>query len=466
MFTTNNTKNIEITALYRQTNYVFQDGTPDRCIIGTANIDNPQMAIEITIKGNCQPNELQQNTYYRFFGQWKTHKKYGKQFLFTSFCESVILSRNGIVTYLQNCHGIGKKRAEQIYELFGNESMEAIKKQDIKLFSIKGLTNSIVENAAQKLNNQASTESITIELHDLLDSSGMPKWLRSKLVIDYGTNAANVIRENPYILMKYPGVGFNLADQLYQKLGLPLNAPNRQGYFLWNMIYRDSSGSVWISRTQLERRFKKEIGNGANFQTALEFGNENDFYSLSRQEHYIADSENADIESKIAQKIDKILQNNDVQWSNFTLGDDLTQHQIQELQKATRKKIGILSGAPGTGKTFTLARLINLIGTKNVLVCAPTGKAAVRITQTLHDYNIQLVAKTIHSTLGCIRSGNTFQFEHDENNPFDEEFVIVDESSMIDNSLFYSLIRAIDSHTHLLLVGDPDQLPPVGIGAP
>jgi exodeoxyribonuclease V alpha subunit len=462
----NKTVQKELIAQYKETKYVFQNETPNRCIIGLASITDNNTKKFVTVKGNCQPNEIKPGNFYRFFGNYKKHPRYGEQFFFTSFCEQIILSKTGIVTYLKQCEGIGEKRAEQIYNLFGENSMEAIKNCDNNLFSIKGLTNGIVEQAAQKLKSMEATQAVTIELHDLLDGSGMPKRLRNLLINQYGTNAANIVRNNPFILMTYFGVGFNLADELYKKLNLPLNSPDRQGWFLWNMIYRDNSGSIWIDRKQLERRFRKEIGNGADFQKALDFGNEKNFYALSRQDQFIADTNNAATELEIAQKIDKILRNENIEWSNLSLGDDLTPHQVEELRKATRKKIGILSGAPGTGKTFTLVRLINLLGTKNVLVCAPTGKAAVRITQTLTDYGIGLDARTIHATLGCIPDNGNFYFLHNESNPFEEEFVIVDESSMIDIELFRDLLRAIGEHTHLLLVGDPDQLPPVGIGAP
>lgn len=150
----------------------------------------------------------------------------------------------------------------------------------------------------------------------------------------------------------------------------------------------------------------------------------------------------------------------------------LTQHQREQLAIATSRSIGILAGSPGTGKTYTLARLvgriIDLCGTDLVAVAAPTGKAAVRITEALAGYGIAKNASTIHRLLGVANrtAGEGWGFVHDETNPLPHKFIIVDEASMIDTDLAASLLRACAAGTHLLLVGDTNQLPPVGHGAP
>jgi exodeoxyribonuclease V alpha subunit len=142
------------------------------------------------------------------------------------------------------------------------------------------------------------------------------------------------------------------------------------------------------------------------------------------------------------------------------------------MQKALTAPIAIFTGGPGTGKTYSAARLIDLLqkihGTGVVAVCAPTGKAAVRITEAMQNYGIDLRARTIHSLLGVASrsEGDGWGFQHDENNPLPFRFVVVDEASMIDVDLFAALCRACGPSTHLLLVGDTGQLPPVGHGAP
>lgn len=151
---------------------------------------------------------------------------------------------------------------------------------------------------------------------------------------------------------------------------------------------------------------------------------------------------------------------------------DLTPHQREQLAIATSDSLGILAGSPGTGKTYTLARLvgriIQLCGSDAVAVAAPTGKAAVRITEALESYGIRKSASTIHRLLGVASrtAGEGWGFAHDENQPLMYKFIIIDESSMIDTDLMASLLRACATGTHVLFVGDVNQLPPVGHGAP
>ena len=152
--------------------------------------------------------------------------------------------------------------------------------------------------------------------------------------------------------------------------------------------------------------------------------------------------------------------------------NDLSQHQREELEKALQAPIGILAGSPGTGKTYAaarlIARIIDLCGQDCVAVAAPTGKAAVRITEALEGYGIKKSATTIHRLLGVASrsAGDGWGFTHDEANPLQKKWIVVDESSMIDTDLMASLLRACAPGTHLLLIGDTNQLPPVGHGAP
>ena len=151
---------------------------------------------------------------------------------------------------------------------------------------------------------------------------------------------------------------------------------------------------------------------------------------------------------------------------------DLTPHQREQLDKALASSIGILTGSPGTGKTYTAARLIgriiDLCGSDTLAVCAPTGKAAVRITEALAHYGIEKTATTIHRLLGVASrtAGEGWGFQHDENQPLEKKWVVVDEASMIDTDLMAAFLRACAAGTHVLLVGDTNQLPPVGHGAP
>ncbi len=148
----------------------------------------------------------------------------------------------------------------------------------------------------------------------------------------------------------------------------------------------------------------------------------------------------------------------------------LSDHQQAEVAGALAGAVAVLAGTPGTGKTYSAAAVIRATveryGARNVAVVAPTGKAAVRITEKLSDAGLPLQATTIHRLLRVKPSpAGEWRFEHDEDNPLPQRFIFVDETSMVDIDLAASLLRACSPGTHLLLVGDAHQLPPVGHGA-
>lgn len=159
-------------------------------------------------------------------------------------------------------------------------------------------------------------------------------------------------------------------------------------------------------------------------------------------------------------------------WPDASSMSELSEHQKAIVSAATSAKCCVLAGTPGTGKTFAAAAVIKRLTCdgKSVAVCAPTGKAAVRCTASLRANGVDLLnATTIHRLLGIRRNGHDGQgwgFMFNEQEPLPYQFVIVDESSMLDTDLFASLLRACSREAHVLMIGDPYQLPPVGHGAP
>ena len=151
----------------------------------------------------------------------------------------------------------------------------------------------------------------------------------------------------------------------------------------------------------------------------------------------------------------------------------LSDHQAEQWAYASPRPLGLLTGTPGTGKTYTVGAVVKTlcdrIGEEGIAICAPTGKAAVRLGESLRRVAVSIQPRTIHSLLEIGRNGHDgdgWGFQRNEGNPLDERVVIVDEASMLDTDLAASLLRACGPGTHVLLVGDPYQLPPVGHGAP
>lgn len=161
-------------------------------------------------------------------------------------------------------------------------------------------------------------------------------------------------------------------------------------------------------------------------------------------------------------------------WPSTVSLPGLSDHQQQIAADALRRRVGVLAGTPGTGKTYTAAGLIRAVisahGAETVAVAAPTGKAAVRCQETLQQqYHLDVEARTIHRLLEIGRNGHDgkgWGFQRNADRPLSESFLFVDESSMLDTSLAASLFDAVPQNGHVLLIGDPYQLPPVGHGAP
>ena len=162
-----------------------------------------------------------------------------------------------------------------------------------------------------------------------------------------------------------------------------------------------------------------------------------------------------------------------VLWPRAGLLEGLSPHQSAQWSYASARPVGLLTGTPGTGKTYTVGSVVRSLarraGEQHIAICAPTGKAAVRLGESLRRVGVGIRPRTIHSLLEISRNGHDgdgWGFQRNASNPLDQRVVIVDEASMLDADLAASLLSACGPGTHVLLVGDPYQLPPVGHGAP
>lgn len=430
---------------------------------------------------------LAEGVEYRFFGEWGEYKGQ-RQFRWNSYVVMEEQSPNGIVSYLASFgagYGIGQKRSMDIYRMFGEDSLRMVREEPEKVAAaIPGLKVQNVQIMAGRMQAVQGTERLRSELMGILYRKGFPRSLPDKLIEVFGNRAVEEVRQNPFVLMGFSGCGFLRCDGLYLDLGLPKDDPIRQAYCIHHVICQQMlKGHTWCRALDLLEDFLRLCPGGC-LKIALEDSRERELIctmrlnscgeiSSSDGDLYVADYDTAESEWTIADVVVRQLSHHGdvVRWPVPESIADITPHQREVLHHVFGGRIGILSGSPGTGKTYLTARVcrrcIELFGEDEVVCAAPTGKAAVRLTESLRAAGVGLTAKTCHSILKPITTdGAKWEFEHDHENPLLWKVIVVDESSMVDTNLMASLMDALPESSLLLLVGDVNQLPPVGPGAP
>lgn len=469
---------------------VFLNGEPgpDQTRVVIAEGEDPETREVVTIKGEAEEGALRVGLIYRLFGRFVSHHKYGDQFHFTATVLETPADQQSIVAYLTSIKSpmLGAVTAKRIFEAYGNDAIKTLIDEPAKVaaaiprFSLQNAT-----EAADKLRGKERTRRTTVDLMGLLHGRGLPKKTVEKLIDDYGSEAAAIVRRNPYCLMNYRGCGFLKADRLYMELAsqhpphvaLKMAARlKRQALCCWYAIARGSDGHTWYPQAIARNAVAKEIsGQDVKFdkavRLAIKVGMLEERCEMGTR--YLAEGKKARAERDIARCLVMAEQETErlggTCWPSLE-GLGLKEHQQEEAEKALQGIIGVFGGAPGTGKTWSSARIaaaiIQIHGREKIAVCAPTGKAAVRVTEAMQSSGIDLSATTIHSLLLVQSSGDDWGFEYDEKKPLPLSYILVDEASMLDAPLMAALLKARPKGCHILFIGDINQLAPVGHGAP
>jgi exodeoxyribonuclease V alpha subunit len=478
----------EITAEFR-TEIWSSDGDP-RFIIGSAQVQiedgEPAAGLDFskagyfTIKGNAEELALRPNIEYRFFGKWENNAKHGRQFSFQTFVQAQPRGRRGTIRYLCLLPGIGNFTALRLWEAWGSECVDVLRETpEVAAETIQRLSLKKATAAAKKLMEAEILESATIDLLNLFEGRTLGKNIVKSVLADYGNKGAEMIRKNPYLLMRYRGVGFLTTDAMYLELGMNPNKLKRQTMCISHAISSNQDGHIWHSKNWVKTALDFSISSTeTRLDEALSLGRRAGLLSIRKDEAgetWVANRKDCLAEEWISQKVSEIqAYDRPGIWPVLSADDGLTPHQVEIGSAVMAGRIGILGGAPGVGKTYTTAAIVRrlLDAGIRVAVCGPTGKSAVRITESMSEAGLNIEATTIHRLLGCVigdqggHDGTGWKFTFGAGNPFTYNVIVVDEVSMVDNEIMSSLMKACKESTQLLLVGDINQLPPVGRGTP
>lgn len=412
----------------------------------------------------------------RCFGEWKSHLVHGKQFEVSSFKVEAPADIIGIKKYLGSglIKGIGPKYANRIVEKFGIHTLHIIDQSPEKLSEITGLG----EKRIEKIKTCWETQKSVREVMVFLQTYGITPALAHKIFRVYGEKSIAKVKENPFHLARdIFGVGFKTADTLAQKMGIAKDDSMRIDAGI-EYVLSELSGSGHVCYpvvdflTEAEKvleapSFQIEprlliLQNDDRIKLAdlIEQGQKRLFIWIKSL--YLSEMGIARELKRIKQGVSRLRQidrEKALAWVQEHHKIQLAENQSKAVDRSISGKLHIITGGPGTGKS-TITKAILAITeklTSKICLAAPTGRAAKRMSEITGKK-----ATTIHSLLEPnFKEGG---FKRNRQNPIDCDLLIVDEASMIDTSLMYSLLRAIPEHARVIFVGDIHQLPSVGPG--
>ncbi|HPI93082.1 MAG TPA: ATP-dependent RecD-like DNA helicase [Deltaproteobacteria bacterium] len=412
---------------------------------------------------------------YQFTGSWSRHPRYGLQFQATRFEARPPVTADGIRAYLASeIDEIGPELARRIVDAFGMDTFIVIDHEPFRLREVPGIGRKRAEAIIRAWRDHRNRRETFVFLY----SQGITAGLAARVYKRYQEGTVEMVRANPYRLaIDIPGVGFLTADRIAEKTGIARDAPERidagvvymlevaaaQGHtFLPRRILLHEAGRLLgvdrdliegqlaelasLNHVSVERDPDGNEAEDAVYHTALERAERHaarDLVALSRagKGAYALDPEGS------------------VDWMEEQYHLDLSDSQKEAVRCAAAGTCMVLTGGPGTGKTSTITAVLHMfrLADARIVLCAPTGRAARRMTEaTGHE------ASTIHRLLEFNpREG---AFKRNEGDPLEADLIIVDEFSMVDIVLLHHFLKAVVAGTTLVFVGDVDQLPSVGPG--
>lgn len=404
--------------------------------------------------------------------------------------ENEISLSKSLCAYLKSGYieGIGEKTAETLYEAFGEDLAETVESRPEQLYEVKGLGKQKIEQICSEWHDHRKV----IEIRGWLASVGVSTGYAEKIHQYYGDDAVDVLKRDPYqMTLDVPGVGFQTADKIAFGLGVVrakndkvrvtsaiiavLQSAENHGSTcveLWNFVWRvqqllhlneANEQSVKIILGVLKRWMSKD---DSRITMVSEEKNGKKKTYVYRRETFFAEHDTAERLVEISRSIrtGRSLTDEDMKNIEKSAGVHFTDEQSDAIRHAVSARLSVITGGPGTGKTQTVAGIIEAFRLKHIpfRLAAPTGKAAERMTEICRKTGVNAEAQTIHRMIGY--NPETYRPIYNRDNPLDTEAVIVDESSMLNIPLASQLLDALHPLTTIVFVGDNNQLMPVGAG--
>ncbi|KAI9129518.1 ATP-dependent RecD-like DNA helicase [Acaryochloris sp. CCMEE 5410] len=444
-----------------------------------ARLKAPRTRELITIVGSFA--NIQAGQTLQLQGIWRDHPKYGPQFQVKQYKETKPATLTGIEKYLGSglIKGVGPVTAKRIVAHFGLDTLDIIETHIERLIEVPGIAKKRVKLIQTAWDSQKAIKEVMV----FLQGHGVSTTYAVKIFKQYGDESIETVTHNPYRLATdVYGIGFVTADEIARSLGISPHSEYRYRSGLLHVLSESAEeGHCYLPQPELidlavkrlalpdyqpkpdqvEYLIHAMISDAELIVERLAHEGSTkllcyappffqaEFHLSRRVLQLLASSLVVDNE-RVRAWLDRFMAQTDV---------SLSKQQQQAVEMAASQRVVILTGGPGTGKTFTTRTIVALwkaMG-KDIVLASPTGRAAQRLSEvTGHE------AKTIHRLLEF--DPKTMKFQRNSDNPIPADAVVIDEASMLDLFLANSLIKAIDTNTQLLLVGDTDQLPSVGPG--
>lgn len=424
----------------------------------------------ITVVGASQ--QVIAGEYVKASGDWVTDRQHGLQFKASEIQTTPPHTPEGIAKYLGSglVKGIGPRFAQRIVDAFGERTLEVIDRSPTFLTQVKGIGPKLIEKIRSSWKEQVMVRSIMVFLH----SYGIGTARAVRIFKQYGESAIEIVKSNPYRLSTdIWGVGFQTADELALKMGLPRDSPFRAQAAVRHVLQKAQSDGHVCLPEELTASAAEELTKipPRNIAEAIARLREQDEIFVEKADPplaylkplYLAEVGAARQVKALARGPHPLAGANvdaAVEWAEKRMKITLAKSQREAIAAAVSKKLAVVTGGPGTGKTTIVRAILDIFTAKGLKAAlgAPTGRAAKRLSEATGRE-----ARTLHRLLEFDPAIAGFRRNRDY--PLDLDLLVVDEVSMVDLALMNQLLRAVPAAACMVLVGDVDQLPSVGAGA-